>query len=156
DATANPAQNPYLNDVIRRSSEDIGSSTNLMASAAGRYGSGAHQGVLADAIGDMSSELRYGDYNNQQARRDAAVRDFANLGTAGANQRMNALTNRANLATTGAGQRMNALTAQGGLATTGADQRMNALAAQGGLATTGAAQRLNQLTQQGNLATTGQ
>jgi len=72
--------NPYLNEVINRTSNDIGSSTNLMASAAGRYGSGSHQGVLADSIGDMSANLRYQDYGSQQARRDAAIGNLSSIG----------------------------------------------------------------------------
>lgn len=72
--------NPYLDDVISRSSRDMQDSINLSASGAGRYGSGAHQGVLSREIGDMSSGLRYQDFNNQQGRRDAAIRDVFGMG----------------------------------------------------------------------------
>jgi hypothetical protein len=85
-ATGNPAQNPYLDDIINRSSDDIRLQTGLMASGMGRYGSGGHEGVLANSIGDMSSKMRYTDFGNQQARQDAAVRDFSNLATTGQNQ----------------------------------------------------------------------
>jgi hypothetical protein len=83
--------NPYLEDVIRRSSDDIAGSANLQASAAGRYGSGSHQGVLADSIGDMSSKLRYQDYDQQQARQDAAIRDVFGMGSTAQQQRGDAI-----------------------------------------------------------------
>src|SRR5688500_8789176 len=37
--------NPYIDELIGNSSRDISGASNLMASAAGRYGSGAHQNV---------------------------------------------------------------------------------------------------------------
>jgi hypothetical protein len=73
--------NPYLDEVIRRSSDDIGNSVNLQASAAGRYGSGTHQGALADAVGDMSANLRYQDYGAQQQRQDNAINALFGMGS---------------------------------------------------------------------------
>jgi hypothetical protein len=73
--------NPYLEDTINRGSQDIANSTNLMASLGGRYGSGGHEGVLQNSIGDFAGGLRFQDYGNQQARRDAAMRDYFNIGS---------------------------------------------------------------------------
>lgn len=72
--------NPYLDDVINRSSDDIRYQTGLASSAMGRYGSGGHEGVLADKIGDMASGLRFSDYNTQQGRMDSAIRDMFGMG----------------------------------------------------------------------------
>jgi hypothetical protein len=72
--------NPYLDDVIARSARDIQGASNLGASAAGRYGSGSHQGVTERNVGDMSSGLRFADYNTQQGRKDAAIRDLFGMG----------------------------------------------------------------------------
>lgn len=72
--------NPYLDDIIKRSSEDIALQENLAASGMGRYGSGVHQGAVADSIGDFSSRLRLDDYNNQLGRQDAAIRDIFGIG----------------------------------------------------------------------------
>lgn len=123
--------NPYLDEVIKRTSDDIGNSTNLQASAAGRYGSGVHQGVLADSIGDMSANLRYGDYNAERSRMDNAINSLFGMGT------------------TGQGQKMNAIGAQAGLGTTGQNQRMDAV---GSLFNAGTQQRENQLKGTGQLS----
>jgi hypothetical protein len=117
--------NPYLDGVIRRTSDDIGSSTNLQASAAGRYGSGAHQGVLADAVGDMSANMRYQDYGQQQGRQDAAINSLFGMGTTGATQRSNALGQQFGMGATGQQQRMDAI---GSLYNAGREQRQNVLA----------------------------
>ena len=83
--------NPYLDDVISRGAQDIGNSANLMASAAGRYGSDSHAGVLGKQIGDFSSNLRYQDYGAQQARQDDAINALFGMGTQGVSQRNDAI-----------------------------------------------------------------
>lgn len=105
--------NPYLDEVIRRNSDDIGNSVNLQASAAGRYGSGTHQGALADAIGDMSANLRYQDYGAQQQRQDNAINALFGMG------------NQANAQSEADwGRRMDAI---GSLFNAGREQRQNQL-----------------------------
>lgn len=73
--------NPYLDEVINRTSQDIGNASNLAASAAGRYGSGAHQGVTQDAVGDMSAKLRYDDYGRERGYMQDAIGSLFNAGT---------------------------------------------------------------------------
>ena len=73
--------NPYLDEVIRRSSADITGAQNMAASAAGRYGSGGFQAATQEAISDMAAPLRFADYNTQQGRMDAAIRDVFGMGT---------------------------------------------------------------------------
>lgn len=74
---------PAFQQVFNKTAEGV----NLMASAAGRYGSpGAHQGTLARELGDLGAR----QYQNWQARKDAANQNlfgmgqqgFSNLGTA--------------------------------------------------------------------------
>lgn len=101
--------NPYLDEVINRTSQDIGNSSNMMASAAGRYGSGAHQGVLNDAIGDMSAKLRYQNYGDEANRRDAAINSLFGMGSTGAGQRSTALNQRFGMGTQGAAQKADAV-----------------------------------------------
>lgn len=72
--------NPYLDRMIARGAEDIGSQTNLLAGSAGRYGSGAHTGVLAREIGDMANTMRYNDFNTQQGRQMDAIGSIFNAG----------------------------------------------------------------------------
>lgn len=72
--------NPYIDKVIDNSSRDIAGASNLMASAAGRYGSGGHQNVTEKNIGDMSSNLRYQNYGDERARQMDAIGSVYNAG----------------------------------------------------------------------------
>ncbi len=105
--------NPQLEDVIRRGSQDIANSDNLMASLGGRYGSGSHEGVLQKNLADFSGNLRFTDYNNQQARRDSAIRDYFGMGTTGQGQQSEAINSLYNI---GGQQRQNQIDAPGQLA----------------------------------------
>lgn len=91
--------NPYLQGVIDRGSQDIANTANLMASGAGRYGSDSHAQVLGKNIGDFAGNLRFNDFNNQLGRRDAAIQSVAGLGGAGQANRMSAIGNLADLGT---------------------------------------------------------
>lgn len=64
---------PYLDDIISKNAEDIGTQTNQLFAAGGRYGSGAHQGVLADSIGDMASNLRNQNYQFERGNQLGAA-----------------------------------------------------------------------------------
>lgn len=79
DPNANPGAQGVLDAAIR----DATDSVNLNASAAGRYGSGTHEGVLGKTIGDLSSNFRYNDFNNWLGRRDTANQNMASLGQQG-------------------------------------------------------------------------
>jgi hypothetical protein len=65
--------NPYLNDVIDNSNQDITESAASLFSGAGRYGSAYHQGTLGREIGRNSSNLRYQDYANERGMQDSAA-----------------------------------------------------------------------------------
>lgn len=79
--------NPGAQGVLDASIRDATNAANLNASAAGRYGSGTHEGVLASKIGDLSNTFRYGDYNNWLGRHDAANAGMASLGQQGVQNR---------------------------------------------------------------------
>lgn len=72
--------NPYLDQVISRASQDVTNGVNLNASAAGRYGSTAHQGQLTDAIGDMASQMRMQDYGTERGYMQDAIGSLFNAG----------------------------------------------------------------------------
>ena len=74
------AGNPYLDEVINRSAADITGAQNMAASGTGRYGSGGYQAATQREIGQMSAPLRFADYNTQQQRMDAAIRDQFGMG----------------------------------------------------------------------------
>lgn len=116
--------NPYLEDMIKKSADDIRYQTGLSASGMGRYGSGGHEGVLADSIADMTTGLRYQNYMDEAARRDAAINSYAGLGTTGAQQRTDALGQQFGMGSTGQQQVMDATTALYGI---GQQQRDNVL-----------------------------
>lgn len=63
--------NPYLEQIIGNARSGISDEVNSQFSLSGRYGSGAHTGVLADSLADMESNLRYNDYGQQQQRMDS-------------------------------------------------------------------------------------
>lgn len=71
--------NPYLDDVISRSNEDITSGVASQFSTAGRYGSGYHAGVLADKLAGNENQLRYQNYATERQNQNAAPGGSASL-----------------------------------------------------------------------------
>jgi len=68
---ANPEGNPYLDRLISRGSENIADRVGGLFSGAGRYGSGAHQGVLGDAVADYDASVRSQAYSEAARAYDA-------------------------------------------------------------------------------------
>ena len=52
-----PASNPYLDLTYKHAAGLLGSGIDSRFSAAGRYGSGAHQGVLQEGFGNLATGL---------------------------------------------------------------------------------------------------
>lgn len=65
--------NPYIDDIIARTRRGVIDDVNSQFSGAGRYGSGAHAGVLAQRLGEVESGLRYQDYAGERERMDRAA-----------------------------------------------------------------------------------
>lgn len=65
--------NPQLEAIIGKVRGGVTDQVNSQFSAAGRYGSGGHTGVLADSLSEAEAGLRYNDYNTQSGRMDAAA-----------------------------------------------------------------------------------
>lgn len=74
---------PELQKVLDAQASKVGDAVNLNASAAGRYGSGANQSLLAKNVGDLANQTIYNDYTNWQGRRDAANSNLFNMGQQG-------------------------------------------------------------------------
>lgn len=64
---------PFQEAVIDRSAQRMSDAVNQMASSMGRFGSGAHQGVLAREIGDMSNRAYLDNYNRERGYQQDAI-----------------------------------------------------------------------------------
>lgn len=82
---------PEFQNVLSRVQGDTRDQVNLGASAAGRYGSGMHTGVLADRVGDVTSRMLTDEYGRQLGRQDAARGNLYNAGNTGNTNVMNAI-----------------------------------------------------------------
>lgn len=82
-ANSSYSVSPELQKVLDAQSAKVGDQVNLNASAAGRYGSGANQSLLAKNVGDLTNSTIFNDYNNWQGRRDAANTNLFNMGQQG-------------------------------------------------------------------------
>jgi hypothetical protein len=65
--------NPYLNQMIGQTDQNVGNQVNAQFSAAGRTGGGANQYMLTKGLADAENGLRYQNYSNErQAQTQAA------------------------------------------------------------------------------------
>lgn len=69
---------PYLDSIISKGAQDIGTQTGQMFAAGGRYGSGAHQGTVSDSVANYANNLRYQDFNQQQQNQMNAANAISN------------------------------------------------------------------------------
>lgn len=74
---------PELQKIIDQTNADANTNVSLANSAGGRYGSGAGNAAIADAVSKNTNNLLYSDLNNFQTRRDAANSNLFNMGQTG-------------------------------------------------------------------------
>lgn len=67
------SSNPGLSRVLDRTRRDVSDEVNSQFSMAGRYGSGAHTGVLTDRLADAEGNILYGNYAQERANQGAAA-----------------------------------------------------------------------------------
>lgn len=72
-AGANLNGSPHLNDIVSKSNQNIADQTNQLFAAGGRYGSGVHQGTLADSIGSNTNNLLNANYQQERDRQMQAA-----------------------------------------------------------------------------------
>jgi hypothetical protein len=65
--------NPFLQQMIDQSAGGIQDSVNARMSQAGRYASGAHDGVMAREIGNMEGQMRFANYGAEMDRMGQAA-----------------------------------------------------------------------------------
>lgn len=101
--------NPYLQQMIDQMRTGVTDQTNSQFSLAGRYGSGAHTGVLADHLMQGENQLRYQNYGDEMDRMGQASQ-MANAGNASnSSQLMSALGLGAEMPYTGSSNLADAL-----------------------------------------------
>jgi hypothetical protein len=83
-AGGNLGANPYLDSVLGTARNNAANAVNQQFSGAGRYGSGAHTGVLADKLGAIETQARYGDYEKERANQLNAAQLLSGYGLQGA------------------------------------------------------------------------
>lgn len=74
---------PELQKIIDQTNADANTNVSLANSAGGRYGSGAGNAAIADAVSKNTNNLLYTDMNNFNTRRDAANANAFNMGQTG-------------------------------------------------------------------------
>ncbi len=76
--------NPYLDSVLNTATQKAADKVNSQFAGAGRYGSGAHTGVLGDTLGAIETNARMQNYDTERARQLNAAGLLSNQGIQGA------------------------------------------------------------------------
>lgn len=66
--SADPASNPYLDDIVNTTNASVADRINALFSKAGQTGSSRQIGELGARLAENESNLRYSDYNTQRDR----------------------------------------------------------------------------------------
>ena len=75
--------NPYLNRTLDVAAGRTADAVNRQFSGLGRYGSGAHTGVLTDRLGQMEAQARLDQYTRERGNQLAAANTLAGMGGQG-------------------------------------------------------------------------
>jgi hypothetical protein len=70
-AFLNPSTNPYLNNLFNTMSDRVTAGVNSNVAQAGRYGSPAHTGMVADSLGNLANQVYADNYNRERAVMDS-------------------------------------------------------------------------------------
>lgn len=65
--------NPYIDGMIDATNKSVTDQVNSQFTLGGRYGSGAHTGVLTDQLAEAQNALRYQDYGAERDRMTQAA-----------------------------------------------------------------------------------
>lgn len=65
--------NPYLDSILQRSGDVAASKVAQQMAASGRYGSGAMQNAVADAVSANANNLQYQNYSDERSRQAQAA-----------------------------------------------------------------------------------
>lgn len=63
--------NPYLDAMYDKAAAKVSAGVNALFSKGGRYGSGAHQGVLGEQLGNLATDIYAGNYAKERTNQQA-------------------------------------------------------------------------------------
>ena len=101
--------NPYIRNIMGQMGEQIIGDVGSQFSSAGRYGSGAYTGTLADSLSDAYGQLLYGNYSDEMNRRMAATGMANDAQAANAQQQLAQMALAAEIPYTGMNNMANSL-----------------------------------------------
>lgn len=78
-AYLDPSTNPWLDATYKHAADLVGSGVDSRFESAGRYGSGAHQGVLGETLGNLATNIYGGNYQTERGRQASAVMGAPNF-----------------------------------------------------------------------------
>ena len=68
--------NPFIHDMLTRTSDDISGRINAQFAGAGRDLSGYNQRAIGEGVGAAQGAIKFDQYNKELGRTDAAMRDL--------------------------------------------------------------------------------
>ena len=79
-AFLSPQNNPFVNNLFDSMADKVTAKVNSNVAGAGRYGSGAHTGMLTDSLGNLADKVYSDNYNRERAVMDAMAMKAPQLG----------------------------------------------------------------------------
>lgn len=79
-AFLSPQTNPFINNLFDSMADKVKAKVNSNVAGAGRYGSGAHTGMLTDSLGNLADKVYSDNYNRERAVMDAMAMKAPQLG----------------------------------------------------------------------------
>lgn len=96
-AYLDPSTNPWLDATYKHAAGLVGAGVDSRFESAGRYGSGAHQGVLQEGFNNLATSLFGGNYQAERARQSAAITGAPAFDTSAASAKLAPYTDYASL-----------------------------------------------------------
>jgi len=135
----NIAQGGYLNRndpnfeaALARSTDAASTAVNQQASAMGRTGSGTNQGVLAREIGNLQTDARLGQYNQERLNQTNAIGMIDQQRNQGFNNQLGAASGLGSLYGAGQDRSLNAANSASQIQAANQDRQLNGISGQGG------------------------
>ena len=79
-AFLSPQTNPFINNLFDSMADKVTAKVNSNVAGAGRYGSGAHTGMLTDSLGNLADKVYSDNYNRERAVMDSMAMKAPQLG----------------------------------------------------------------------------